>query len=90
MPYSYKEHRPKLFTEEGQVKFLAVRDRARDLLAAHGQATLEQLTNAFTGSSWEAIACVDRMVELGELHIIARGGVSNDNVYRGKWSRPTL
>jgi hypothetical protein len=88
MPYSYKELRPALFTEEGQVRFLAVRDRARDLLTAHGQATLEQLINGFGGTNWDQIACVDRMVELGELRLIARGNVSNDNVYRGKWSRP--
>jgi hypothetical protein len=66
---------------------MAVRDRARDLLMAHGHATLGQLTDGLGGTNWDHIACVERMVELGELRMIARGEVSNDNVYRGKWSR---
>lgn len=87
MPYSYQELRPKLFTEKGRVRFIAVRDRARELLEKHGQATLEQLINGFGGTNWDQIACVDRMVELGELRLVARGDVSNDNLYRGRWSR---
>ncbi len=87
MPYSYHELRPTIFTEVGQVRFIAVRDRARDLLERQSQATLEELINGFSGSNWEHIACVDRMVELGELHLVAKGEVSNYNLYRGRWSR---
>jgi hypothetical protein len=86
MPYSYQELRPRIFTEEGQVRFTAVRDRARDLLTAHGQATLEQLINGFAGTNWDQIACVDRMVELGELRLVSRGETSSHDLYRGRWS----
>jgi hypothetical protein len=88
MPYDYKELRPRIFTEEGQVRFLAVRDRARDLLMAHGQATLEQLINGFGGTNWDQIACVDRMVELGELRLVSKGESTNYDLYRGRWSQP--
>lgn len=87
MPYSYRELRPQLFTEEGQTRFLAVRDRARDLLTQHGQATLGQLIHGFGGADWDHIACVDRMVELGELHKVATGNMMQDDLYRGRWSK---
>ena len=63
MSYDYATERPFLFTEAGQVRFMRVRDRVRDAIAACGAFRLQELRI----SGWEDIACVDRMVELGEL-----------------------
>lgn len=67
MSYHYTAERPKVFTEDGQVMFLKVRDKAKDLLAKSGAASCEKLIGGLTGESWTMLACVDRLVELKEL-----------------------
>lgn len=70
MTYRYDVERPKIFTEEGQRLFLAVRDRAQFLLKEAGAARvaeLMRLPSIGAYGSWEALACIDRLVELGEL-----------------------
>lgn len=68
MAYSYEAEKSELFTDEGQRMFLKVRDRAKALLAQAGAVTCEKLMSAAgSGSSWTMLACVDRLVELGEL-----------------------
>lgn len=63
--YSYAALRPEVFTEKGQIEFLKVRDKAKDLLRASGAFTAE---SAFpTGDPWLHLACIERLVELGEL-----------------------
>jgi hypothetical protein len=65
--YSYATEKPKVFTEDGQVMFLKIRDRAKDLLAQSGAVTCEKLMATVTGDSWSRLACIDRLVELREL-----------------------
>lgn len=67
--YRYQTERSFVFTEEGQVAFLAIRDRANELVAASGAATMGCLMSG-AGDSWNRMACVDRLVELGELREI--------------------
>lgn len=67
MPYDYQAERPKLFTEDGQVLLLKIRDHAQKILKASGAVSMEAIMSAATGNSWIRMACVDRMVELGEL-----------------------
>jgi hypothetical protein len=81
MSYSYKEQRQYVFTEEGQVKFLKIRDTASRLLGKSGAVTCERLLDAISGDSWNTLACLDRLVELGELKLIQRGDVSHHNIY---------
>lgn len=69
--YDYRRERPGLFTEEGQVMFLAVRDRAQELLKVAGAAQLGHMTSRIPGEGYQLIACVDRLVELGELFEIS-------------------
>lgn len=66
MSYNYKAQREKLFTDEGQRMFLAIRDAAQTLLLNAGAF---KMTHAWdcTGEAWAMMACVDRMVELGEI-----------------------
>lgn len=67
MSYVYADHRAFVFTEEGQKDFLKVRDKAKELLTKSGAVTSQYLTQDLTGLSWNHLACVDRLVELGEL-----------------------
>jgi hypothetical protein len=62
--YSYAGQRDRLFTEDGQRSFLAIRDKVQDLL---GKAGAFQSSHVMIGDSWLALAALDRMVELGEL-----------------------
>jgi hypothetical protein len=69
--YNYTEIKPRLFTEEGSRLFLSIRDRTFQLLKVAGAVRLQEaalLGNA--GDSWTMIACMDRMVELGEIREI--------------------
>jgi hypothetical protein len=66
--YSYASHRAFVFTEAGQVTFLRIRDHAKYLLKTAGACRMQELLSvAGSGSSWDHMACVDRLVELGEL-----------------------
>jgi hypothetical protein len=74
MSYTYATEKPKIFTESGQVMFLAIRDTARELLGIAGAFRQEELLLRAhtTGDSWQMLACVDRLVELGEIVEIPR------------------
>lgn len=74
MSYSYATERKNLFTESGQVMFLQVRDHVRHLLDTAGAFQMAQAWNGITGGydTWEAMACVDRLVELGEIRELKR------------------
>ena len=65
--YHYEAERSKLFTDEGQQLFLKIRDRVNVLLAEAGAVRQQEAVNGSAGDSWTMLACLDRMVELGEL-----------------------
>jgi hypothetical protein len=65
--YSYEKEREKLFTDNGQRMFLRVRDKAKSLLDTSGAFYAGNVIEGLTGDSWELLACLDRLVELGEL-----------------------
>lgn len=67
MSYDYKTVRPCLFTEENQKLFLRIRDKANGLLKIAGSFRMQEVWDGATGTTWEMMACVDRMVELGEI-----------------------
>lgn len=67
MSYNYEKEKANIFTDEGQRQFLAIRDRAKYLLKEAGAFRLDEVLKGATGSSWTHIACVDRLVELGEV-----------------------
>lgn len=71
MPYNYETEKPLLFSDAGQRMFLAVRDNAKILFAKSGAARCDELMKgAGGGDSWQMLACVDRLVELGEIREI--------------------
>ena len=63
MSYDYTKERELLFTENGQRVFIKIRDKILYHLKHSGAFRLQEVNIG----SWEEIACVDRMVELGEL-----------------------
>ena len=78
--YHYETERREIFTESGQVMFIAIRDNALALIGKSGAATMGKLMVG-TGSSWTMMACVHRLVELGELRSIWDQGAGQDEVF---------
>lgn len=74
MGYIYAEEKPKLFTEDGQVLFLAIRDKTHALLKAAGACRAQEMMAGNTGDSWTMLACVDRLVELREIQEVTDPG----------------
>ena len=68
MSYNYQTERAEIFTEAGQVSFLAIRDKVKNMLRISGAFQMGNAIEAGrSGSSWTFMACVDRLVELGEI-----------------------
>jgi hypothetical protein len=67
MSYSYETEKPSLFTDDGQRMFIKMRDNAFRLCALAGCVRMREMMATVTGSSWQMLACADRMVELGDL-----------------------
>lgn len=67
MAYIYEEEKSKIFTEEGQVEFLKVRDRVEQLIQDSGAFMMTKAHKDITGEAWTMMAYVDRLVELGEI-----------------------
>ena len=74
--YDYKTERPYTFSEEGQKQFLSIRDRINRLFKSAGAVRMEEAINGECGSSWQMLACVDRLVELGEIREISQPDVA--------------
>lgn len=83
--YRYEDLKPKLFTEEGSVLFIRIRDQVQKLLAEAGAVRLDKAIRGFSGDSWMMLACIDRLVELEELYEVSRERVATQNrVFVGK------
>lgn len=82
MSYSYEVEKVDLFTDEGQRKFLKVRDNVNELLKKAGAVRMQEATSGFSGSSWLALACVDRLVELGEIREVIEPDDHTPGQYR--------
>jgi hypothetical protein len=77
MSYQYEAERYKLFTDEGQRMFIKIRDKAKKLLSDGGAFMMQHVVSGITGESWTMLACVDRLVELGEIkELTAQGRVA--------------
>ena len=79
--YNYATERPKLFTEEGQVMLLKVRDNVQRLLKEAGAFTSEKAWQGVTGDGWQMLACLDRLEELGEIERQGGGSWAQYQVY---------
>lgn len=79
MSYDYATERASVFTEQGQKMFLKIRDKTQALLRVAGACRMQEMTSGNTGDSWEMIACVDRLVELGEIVEVPRPGCAGQH-----------
>jgi hypothetical protein len=71
MGYDYTKERHNVFTDQGQRMFLKIRDESTRLIAQGGACTSGALMRAVqSGDTWTMLACIDRLVELGELREI--------------------
>ena len=67
MSYNYQTQKQNLFTEQGQVFFLKVRDAAHALIKQAGAFRFDHVRVEGVHYSWDMLAAIDRLVELGEL-----------------------
>lgn len=81
MSYSYEVQKKELFTDEGQKLFLKIRDRVGELIETAGAFRQQEAFLGMTGSSWDMIACIDRLVELGEIVEIKRDCWTQFKIY---------
>ena len=72
--YDYQTEKKKLWTEEGQVVFLKIRDNVKRLLNTAGAFTMDKAIQGSLGDSWLQLACVDRLVELNEIMEVTKKG----------------
>lgn len=82
--YDYQKERAQIFTEQGSVTFTQVRDTVQALLKTAGAFTMGAATRGASGDSWLALACVDRLVELGE---VVEVGADDSPAVRRKWGQ---
>lgn len=75
MSYSYEQERAKVLAPERQDQFIHGRDRLLKAIEPTGAILWMKAMQFFnTGSSWTDMACVDRMVELGDLRRVHQNG----------------
>ena len=80
--YDYEVEKSRVFTEEGQVTFLAIRDNVKKLLKQSGAVRMSEAVKGIGGDSWTLLACVERLVELGELEeITPEGEITQHRVF---------
>jgi hypothetical protein len=83
--YSYDAEKHKIFIDEGQRRFLKVRDEANRLLDEAGAFKIFKALKGISGDTWEMMAHVDRLVELGEIIEITGPNVAGqDRVFVSK------
>jgi hypothetical protein len=67
MPYNYVTQKNNLFCDEGQKLFLKIRDKVKQHIRQSGAVRMDKILSGISGDSWDMLACIDRMIELGEL-----------------------
>ena len=81
MSYNYETVKPDLFTERGVEMLMKVKDQVGRLLFTAGAFTMEKVTRTVTGDSWLMLACLDYLVEKGEIDLVSDKGMRQHWVY---------
>ncbi len=74
--YKYENEKKNIFTENGVDMFISIRDEVRNLLKQAGAVSMACAISRVTGDSWTKMACVDRLVEVGEIREITQENVA--------------
>jgi len=75
MSYNYVTQKPRLLTPEGQKMLFEIRERAASLIEKSGAVMLDKAVSGLGVDSWDQLACMDYLVELGELKEIPQNEV---------------
>lgn len=81
MSYNYETMKPDLFTERGVDMLMKIKDQVGRLLFTAGAFTTEKVTRTVTGDSWLMVACLDYLVEKGEIDLVSDRGMRQHWVY---------
>ena len=86
--YDYEVEKEKIFSEKGQKLFLAIRDQIKKKLAISGAITMGRAISLpeeiGAADGWHMMACVDRLVELGELQEVPTSGAAQYRIFISK------
>ena len=74
--YEYKNFRERLFTDKGQREVMAVRDHIRRTCKISGCIEMWKALAPVSGDTWENMAIIDRLAELGEVKKIVFEGLT--------------
>lgn len=78
--YDYKKEVQWIFTDRGQRQFLSIRDRAALLTKEAGACTINALFRTQSGDSYHILACIDRLVELGDYKYLDNDDTTQNKV----------
>lgn len=67
MSYEYSKERAKIFTEDGSRIMLQIRDNIQKHIKNAGAVMMTNAWQGVLGDTWTMLACVDYIVELGEI-----------------------
>jgi|HubBroStandDraft_5_1064220.scaffolds.fasta_scaffold406307_2 hypothetical protein len=83
MSYDYTKQREVVFTESGLIMLFKIRDKARALLETAGAFREQGIHMGCSGDSWDMLACVDYLVERGEIRRVVGGNnvARQHNIY---------
>ena len=65
MSYNYEDHREALFTDQGQRDVITMLQHVESTLEVSGAIRMQEALSSLVDASWHAVACVDRLHELG-------------------------
>lgn len=85
--YDYNHEKAALLTDKGQRQFLKVRDHVQHLLAEAGAFMMQNAWKPICADSWFMLACVDRLVELGEIRELPYNAAGQHRVFIDAGSR---
>jgi hypothetical protein len=78
--YDYKKERPWVFTEDGVRKLFEVYDIAVRAIEQTGAVSTSRLMRV-SGDSFQTMACIDFLEEIGRIRCCAKAGIRNEWVY---------
>lgn len=77
--YKYEEMKEQLFTDNGQKLLFEILDNVNRILGQYSIVMMQDAIKGCSGDSWLMLACVDRLVELGELIEVSRDGCAGQH-----------
>lgn len=76
--YEYEKERENVFTEYGAKHLINIYKNIRS--SPNGMITVWGALKTETGNSFHHLACLDFLVEMGEVKIADAGGMTQDNI----------